>query len=426
MELKLDEVKTVPISKEMVRAAYAKVRRGGKSAGIDEESWKEFDLELEKNLYVVWNRLASGSYHPSGVREAKILKKDGGERKLGIPTMRDRISQQVVKHYMEERVDNIFHKDSYGYRPMKSAHQALKQVKNNCHEFDWVIDMDITKFFDEIDHEMMIKAVEHVIQDKWVSMYVKRWLEAPIVTKEGDIKQKEGKGTPQGGVISPLLANLYLHFTLDKWLEQNYPSIRFVRYADDIVIHCKSKEEAELLLDKIRVRLSEVKLSVKESKTRIAYCKDYRRKLKHEQITFEFLGFSFKPIKIKSGESGKYFLGFGGDISKSNSKKIVEYIKVVGCFKYTNISLEQIAGKLNPRIRGWINYYSLFTKRGLYRTLSSIDSRILKWIKKKYKINFKKSMLKLIEMRTANPKLFYHWEKGISATFGIQFTSRAV
>src|SRR4030066_859761 len=237
--------KTVPIEFRQVVKAYWKVRKGGKAVGIDNESWTDFEKETEKNLYVIWNRLASGSYHPQAVREVEIPKKDGKKRKLGIPTLRDRIAQQVVKEHMERRIDRLFHENSYGYRPLKSAHQAIEQVRRNCYRQDWVIDMDISKFFDEIDHGLMIKAVENVMEGKWGKMYVERWLRMPVQKQDGTLQQKAGKGTPQGGVISPLLANLYLHFTLDMWLTKHYPRVNFVRYADDVGVNCTSKAEAE-------------------------------------------------------------------------------------------------------------------------------------------------------------------------------------
>ena len=264
MELQIS--KAVPIEYEWVVAAYKKVRKGGKSAGIDEESWSDFDKKKESNLYVIWNRLSSGSYHPQPLREVEIPKKDGKMRKLGIPTLRDRIAQQVVKEYMEERIDKIFHKNSYGYRPLKSAHQAIEEARQNSYKYDWVIDIDIKSFFDEIDHELMLKAVSHVMEEKWVKMYVERWLRMPVQKADGSLQEKQGKGTPQGGVISPLLANLYLHVTLDKWLSKHYPEVSFVRYADDVVIHCTSKAEAEEVLEAVRRRLAEVKLQIKEEK----------------------------------------------------------------------------------------------------------------------------------------------------------------
>lgn len=406
----------IPIEYEWVVKSYHKVRRGGKAAGIDNESWTEFKKNEEKNLYVIWNRLSSGSYHPQAVREKEIPKKDGSMRKLGIPTLRDRIAQGVVKEYMENKIDKIFHENSYGYRPMRSAHQALKVVQNNCIEKDWVIDMDISKFFDEIDHEFMLKAVAHVMEEKWVMMYVDRWLKMPVQDEEGNNIQK-GKGTPQGGVISPLLANLYLHYTLDKWLEKIYPNVCFVRYADDVVVHCSTKEEAEEVLGAISQRLNQVKLSIKESKTKIAYCKDYRRKRNHEVVSFDFLGFRFKPIGMKSKkEEGKYFVGFGGVISPTNKKRITEIIRNEKTMKNTSLDLVDISKSLNPKLRGWINYYSVFGKRKLHSVINCVDERLLKWIRKKYKLGFWKSFYKLEEMKQQSPKMFYHWEIAIGAS----------
>lgn len=405
-------VKTVPIEYEWVVQSYTKVRRGGKAVGIDEESWTDFDLQLEKNLFVIWNRLTSGSYHPQAVREKEIPKKDGSMRKLGIPTLRDRISQHVVKTYMEERIDMLFHENSYGYRPMKSTHQALKEVRNNCYAYDWVIDMDISKFFDEIDHELMMLAVEAVMPEKWVQMYVKRWLEMPIQDAAGVLHQKNGKGTPQGGVISPLLANLYLHFTLDKWFDKYHPEVSFVRYADDVVVHCKSKEQAESVLESIKQRLGETKLSIKESKTKIAYCKDYRRKQNESNVSFDFLGFSFKPMKIV--KNGNIFSGYGGEMSKTSQKKVTEAIRNNKLLKSTHLELEAIAKSLNPKLRGWINYYRLFGTRQLYKVLMRLDARIVTWYKKKYRLYTKKALHKLQVLKRVNPKLFYHWEQGIS------------
>lgn len=404
--------KTVPIEYEWVLASYRKVRKGGKASGIDEESWTDFDKKKESNLYVIWNRLTSGSYHPQPLREVEIPKKDGKMRKLGIPTLRDRIAQSVVKEYMEARIDKIFHRNSYGYRPMKSAHQAIEEVRQNCYKQDWVIDMDIKSFFDEIDHELMLKAVSHVMEEKWVEMYVERWLRMPVKKEDGTLIQKQGKGTPQGGVISPLLANLYLHFTLDKWLSKHYPKVSFVRYADDVVIHCSSKAEAEEVLEAVRGRLAEVKLQIKEEKTRIVYCKDYRRKGKHENVKFDFLGFSYQPRGRKSKIDGKKFMAFAAEISRESQKKMLEKIRSERIWKCTQIEIAEIAEHFNPKIRGWINYYGKYSKRMLSKTLMRIDMRLIKWIKKKYKVGFRKSVEKLAVIKKANPKLFCHWQEG--------------
>ena len=404
--------KTVPIEFLQVVKAYRKVKKGGKAVGIDNESWAEFDKQPERNLYVIWNRLASGSYHPQAVREVEIPKKDGKVRKLGIPTLRDRIAQQVLKDYMEKRIDHLFHDNSYGYRPLKSAHDALEQVRQNCFKQDWVIDMDISKFFDEMDHELVLKAVEHVMDEKWVKLYVGRWLRMPIRKKDGTLQQKEGKGTPQGGVISPLLANLYLHFSLDMWLGKYFPQVNFVRYADDIVINCNSKEEAETVLKAVKQRLSEVRLQVNESKTRIAYCKDYKRKENYETVKFEFLGFSYQPRARIGKFDGSKYMAFTAEISQSNQKRIREVIRENKLWNNTTLDIMDIAKSLNMKLRGWINYYSKYSKRKLRCTLLKVDLRLIKWLKSKHKIGSRKSSAKLKQIKQVNPHLFYHWQKG--------------
>jgi group II intron reverse transcriptase/maturase len=404
--------KTVPIEYSQVVEAYRKVRRGGTATGVDNESWEAFEKNVEDNLYVVWNRLASGAYHPQAVREVEIPKKDGTMRKLGIPTLRDRIAQQVVKAYMEERIDKLFHENSYGYRPLKSAHQAVEQVRQNCLEQDWVIDMDISKFFDEIDHELLMKAVRHDIPDKWVHIYVERWLQMPVEKKDGTLQAKAGKGTPQGGVISPLLANLFLHYAFDRWLSTYYPQVSFVRYADDVVIHCKSKADAEVVLAAVKTRLTEVKLSLKEAKTRIVYCKDYRRREKHEAVTFEFLGFSYQPRAAKSHFGNKLFSAFTAEISPHNQKRIREIIRTAKVWRNTSVEVSDIAAVLNAKLRGWINYYGKYNKRHLRAALLTIDYRLVKWIRRKYKIGLRKSVAKLNAMKQSNQQLFYHWKTG--------------
>ncbi|MCP4262924.1 MAG: group II intron reverse transcriptase/maturase [Planctomycetes bacterium] len=406
--------KTVPIEYNQVLNAYRKVKRGGKAAGIDNESWEEFDQKSESNLYVIWNRLASGSYHPQAVREVEIPKKGGQMRKLGIPTLRDRIAQQVVKDYMEKRIDCLFHENSYGYRPMKSAHQAIDRVKQNCYRYDWVIDMDISKFFDEIDHVLMLKAVEHVSEEKWVKMYVERWLGMPVHKQDGTLQPKAGKGTPQGGVISPLLANLYLHFSFDVWLSKHYPQVSFVRYADDAVVHCTSRTEAETVLESIKQRLAEVKLQVNEEKTRISYCRDYRRRAMHSECKFEFLGFSYQPRARKSKRDGKNFTAFAAEISQSNQKRIRSEIREVKIWRNTKVEISDISKLFNAKLRGWIAYYGKYSKRSLRNTLLLIDRKLVKWLGKKRKIGYRKAVAKLKTIKHANPELFYHWKTGYS------------
>lgn len=402
--------KVVPITYEMVAKAYQKVRKGGKTPGVDEESWAEFAAQgVEKQLYIIWNRMASGSYFPQAVKRIEIPKKDGSKRKLGIPTMRDRIAQQVVKDYMEKRIDVKFSKYSYGYRPMKSAHEAIKQVRQNVLEKDWVVDVDISKFFDEIDHELMLKAVEAMMEEKWVRMYVKRWLEMNVETEEGTIEKSKGKGTPQGGVISPLLANLYLHYALDQWFEKHHPAVSFVRYADDMVLHCKTEKEAQELLKALKERLAQVKLRLNEVKTKIVYCKDYKRKALHDKNQFGFLGFSFQPRAAKSKVGAGNFTAFTAAISRENQQKIREEIR--SCVNWRNTTLEAsaIAATLNHKLRGWLNYFGLFGKRTLRNTMFYVDVRLLQWLMRKHKVGSRRAQRIHADLIRQQPDLFYHW-----------------
>lgn len=415
-----------PISYEMVARAYQKVRKGGKTPGVDEENWEEFEAKgVEKQLYVIWNRLSSGSYFPQAVKRMDIPKSDGTPRKLGIPTMRDRIAQEVVRDYMEKRIDHQFHGNSYGYRPLKSSHDALTEVRKNVLEKDWVVDLDISKFFDEIDHELMLKAVEAMMEEKWVRLYVQRWLEMKVENMDGSIEESKGKGTPQGGVISPLLANLYLHYSLDKWLEQHYPSVSFVRYADDMVVHCKTEEEAREILTALRERLTQVRLRLNEAKTKIVYCKDYRRNGSHEQAQFGFLGFSFQPRAARSQqEAGTSYTIFAAEISRENQEKIRGVIRECVNWRNTTMELEDIAGILNSRLRGWINYFGLFGKRNVRRTMLYVDGKLLQWIKRKHGVGFKAALLILYGSQRKHLSLFYHWQRGYC--YNLKEMTRAV
>lgn len=400
---------TVPILKEWVIASYEKLRRGGQASGVDGESWEEFDKNLERNLHVLWSRLASGSYHPQAVKAVEIPKLDGTKRKLGIPTVRDRICQGVIAMLLEARIDRIFHPNSYGYRPMKSAHQAVAKVKENNKRYAWVIDMDISKFFDEIDHVTLRKGLKRLIPEPWIHIYIDRWLEAPIQEENGELIFKNGKGTPQGGVISPLLANIYLHFTLDLWLNKVAPQTSFVRYADDVVIHCNSKTEAEALLELIKERLSQVKLSIKPSKTKIAFCKDYRRAGEHEHMSFNFLGFEFKPTRYK-GQRGNVITAFCSDICPEKEKKITSYIRSMQILKNTSLSIEELGSHLRDTTRGWINYYEKYGRTGLTRIFSRLNRRIVHWLRKKYKVGFWAGVSMYNELIKMKPGLFVHWK----------------
>ena len=406
--------RAIPISYEMVAKAYQKVKQGGKSVGVDGQSWHSLtESGVEKHLYKIWNRLSSGSYFPQAVLEKEIPKKNGKKRKLGIPTLSDRIAQEVIRHYMEVRVDHLFHEHSYGYRPMKSSHEALKVVRQNTLERDWVVDLDIAQFFDEIDHELMLKAIGAIFTEKWIRVYVARWLKMKIERADGTQYDRGSRGTPQGGVISPLLANMFLHFGLDMWLNKYFPSIQFVRYADDIVIHCFSKEEAEQVLQAVKTRLEELHLRTNEEKTKIVYCKDYSRKGDHEHVQFGFLGFSFQPRAVQSKHSvGTHYTGFTGEISRENQVEIRAVIRDIIPWHNTTMTLPDIALVLNEKLRGWIHYFSLFGKRALRRTLHYLDARILTWLRRRHRLGYRKTLALYQQIYHATPRLFYHWHCG--------------
>ncbi len=410
-----EKTRPIPITEGMVEQAYKKVRRNNGCAGIDKISVQTFEVNLSNNLYKIWNRMTSGSYFPPAVREQLIDKEGGQKRKLGIPTVGDRVAQQVVKDYLEPRLEAIFHKSSYGYRPMKSAHQALTAVKTNVRQYAWVIDLDIKAFFDNVDHDKLMLALEKHVEEKWVLMYVRRWLQAPEAKADGTFVVKEGRGTPQGGVLSPLLANLYLHYTIDKWLEINFPTLSFVRYADDMVIHCTSENQAQLVLEKIKSRLKDCNLEAHQEKTKIVYCKDYRRALKGKPTKFDFLGFSFRP-ESKPSHRGGMFLGYDCTLSQKSHSRILKELRDLRFDRWVR-SWQELANLLNPKIRGWIEYYEKFRKGSLSAVFHHLQNRIAKWISNHFK-RFRKSRQRVFAylrfMRRRFSALFYHWEIWLS------------
>ena len=400
----------------MVYNSYLKVTDKGGSAGIDKQSIEQFNENLKDNLYKIWNRMTSGSYFPPPVRTVFIPKKQGGERPLGIPTVSDRIAQGVVKDYLEPSLETIFYTSSFGYRPGKSAHDALKQCQENCIKYAWVIVVDIKGFFDNISHEIMLELLQKHTAEKWVLLYAERWLKAGVQQKDESIITRT-KGTPQGGVISPLFANLYLHHGFDKWMDEQNPQNQFERYADDIVIHCSSKEEAEQLLEKLKARMQQYQLELHPEKTKIVYCKNYLRNEKHDNNSFTFLSYSFQPRTIKSKFGGnKRLVIFNAAISQQAKASIREKLREVLPSMWSNQTLSWFAQKLNPKIRGWINYYAKFNQHAAYNVFYYLNELIRQWIKNKYKIQGKAWLYEKYQtIQSANPHVFYHWRLGIKA-----------
>lgn len=407
------ESKSIPITKKMVKEAYRKVNSNKGSAGVDAESLEKFQENLLENLYKIWNRMSSGSYFPKPVKEVVIPKSGGGERKLGIPTISDRIAQEVVKTYLEPRMEAVFSKNSYGYRPNKSAHDALQKVRENVRQYSWVVDMDIKSFFDEVSHELLLKAVDKHVSEKWVKMYITRWLECPIQTLKGDLIQKKGMGTPQGGVISPLLANLFLHYVLDKWLEKHYPQVSFVRYADDVIVYCYSEHQSIEVLNAIKNRLEECKLRLSEQKTKIVHCQGYGRvRQKNYPKKFDFLGFTFKP-RTKVRKDGGMFLGFDCEISQKSQTRIIQKWKDLKFHKRSEIGIQKIAKELRLQTIGIIRYYGYFKVWTLQRLFRNLENRLAKWVRNKYKsmkASYAKAYSWIRKIRIGYPTMFWHWQ----------------
>jgi group II intron reverse transcriptase/maturase len=407
--------KPLPIAFWEVVKACKEAKHGGTAVGVDKESWEEFDKKIGANLYCIWNRLASGTYFPQPVR-LKIIPSNGKDRKLGIPALRDKIAQQVLKMRLEPKIEQIFSDSSYGYRPRRNCEQALRAVRSNCFAYNWVVDLDISKFFDEIDHEILMKWLGTVVEESWLLQYVRRVLEAPEQEPTGELRSRGGQGTPQGGVISPLLANLFLHYGIDSWLETSYPQCPFVRYADDMVIHCKSEQEAEEMMKLVEARLTSIKLRLNVTKSKIVQCQDWKRKpLAGKVATFDFLGYTFSPRPSQKGKEGTIYTVYTPEIKKGNQKKIRDSVKLSVNWLNTSQAIEQIALKLNHKIRGWITYFGYFGKRYLRKTMHYIDTKLLFWLMKKYKRKSKrkgirKAVEQLNNLKKDNPKLFFHWE----------------
>ena len=410
-----EKTKSFPVSKRMVYESYLKVMSKDGCAGIDGQSIEMFNADMSKNLYKVYNRMASGSYFPPPVRTEFIPKKQGGFRPLGIPTVGDRIAQGVVKDYLEPEMDKMFHNSSFGYRPGRSAHDALAQCHANCIRYAWVIDVDIKGFFDNISHEILMELLRKHTQEKWILLYVERWLKAGIEQENGSIAERT-KGTPQGGVASPLLANLYLHHAFDIWMDQSNTNNPFERYADDIIIHCQSKEEAEKLLTALQNRMNEYTLTLHPEKTKVVYCKNYQRTEEHEENSFTFLSYTFRPRTAmdKFGRN-KLIVLFNGAISNAAKTSIRTAIRKILNPQWTHVSLEATANVLNAKIRGWINYYSKFFKWRMMSVFNYLDYLIQRWIANKYKLTSKaKTLEEFKRIKEQTPVMFYHWKFGMN------------
>jgi RNA-directed DNA polymerase len=410
----MDKTKSYGISKKVVLEAYQKVKANKGAAGIDEQSLAAFEVNLKNNLYRIWNRMSSGSYFPPAVKGVEIPKKSGGKRLLGIPTVSDRVAQMVVKIYFEPKVEPYFHQDSYGYRPAKSALDAIAITRQRNWKYDWVLEFDIRGLFDNIDHELLMKAVRQHTNNAWNILYIQRWLKAPFQMPDGSLKERN-KGTPQGGVISPVLANLFLHYAFDKWMDREHPDKPFARYADDAVVNCKTKEDAEELRRRLEKRLAECKLELHPTKTRIVYCKDNNRQGNYPDNTFDFLGYTFRPRPAKN-KFGMLFASFIPAISNKAKVAIQQTIRDWRLHLMSDKTLKDISREYNPKIRGWANYYGRFYKTGMYSIYHHLNLALIRWAMRKYKklrANKLRAHHWLARIARQEPELFVHWQMGI-------------
>jgi RNA-directed DNA polymerase len=397
------ETKSQPITKLMVWQAYKKVKANKGSSGIDRMSWEDLDKDLSSYLYKLWNRLTSGSYFPVPVKQVKIPKKDGGIRKLGVPTLLDRIAQQVVRAYLERQLEPLFHESSFGYRPNRNAHQAVKQSERNCFGHDFVVDLDIKGFFDNINHGLMMKALRYYCKDEWIALYVSRWLNVGIMA-DGVFEETKA-GTPQGGVVSPLLANLYLHVAFDEWMRKYHPEKPFERYADDVVIHCKTEKQAQFMLRQVRQRMKTCFLELHPEKTKIVNLRGwsdtkYPRK-------YDFLGFTIKASMqtIK----GKRMLLPGTFVSIKSRTSILGKFREMQIHKWRK-PIKEVANRLNPVIRGLLNYYHKLRGESIREVWNQLNHRLLKWVKWEKGL-FKWAAVRWLKQQyKSTPNLFEHWK----------------
>ncbi len=411
----MNETNTKPfnIPKELVVEAYELVKSNKGSSGVDRESLEDFDKNMKDNLYKIWNRMSSGSYFPPAVKAVSIPKKSGGTRILGVPSVSDRIAQTVVKLVLEPMIDSFFHPDSYGYRPNKSALDAVGVTRQRCWQYNWVLEFDIKGLFDNIDHDLLMKAVRKHTDNKWIILYIERWLKASMQLEDGAIVQRD-KGTPQGGVISPILSNLFLHYTFDMWMQRKHPTSKWARYADDGLVHCRTEREAQELLKELKERFAECKLELHPDKTKIVYCKNGNRKPEYINTKFTFLGYEFRRREAYNRKEKKSFVNFSPAISDEAGKSMREKIRKTGIKRRTEWTIEHIAELFNPIIRGWIEYYGCYNPWKVRKVLEHFDQTLVRWAMRKYKKlrgHKTRAWAFLERIKTDKPGLFAHWKK---------------
>lgn len=413
------KAKPFTIDKWQVRRAFELVKANKGAAGVDDQSLADFEKNLKGNLYKLWNRMSSGCYFPSPVKAVAIPKKSGGERILGIPTVEDRVAQMVVKLEFEPQVESCFLPHSYGYRPNRSALDAIGVTRRRCWEYDWVLEFDIKGLFDNLPHDLLVKAVCKHTSNPWVVLYIERWLTAPLQQADGELTERT-KGTPQGGVISPVLSNLFLHYVFDKWMQKHHSNTPWCRYADDGLVHCHSEAEAKTLLELLKKRFEECGLELHPQKTKIVYCKDGQRKGKCENTTFDLLGYTFRGRFCKNRRSNSIFVSFTPAVSKTNQKAMRRKIRKMCIRMRTDLNIAQLSGWLNPMLSGWLAYYGRYYRSALYGVFRHLNKALVRWARRKYKpLRHRKTKAAkfLEEIAKRCPRLFAHWRAGMVGAF---------
>ncbi|MGH9606243.1 MAG: group II intron reverse transcriptase/maturase [Terracidiphilus sp.] len=406
----MTSTKPFVIAKRAVWEAYQQVKANRGAAGIDGETIAMFEQNLSRDLYKLWNRMSSGSYFPPPVKQVEIPKAKGGTRKLGIPTVSDRIAQTVVKCAIEPILDPIFHQDSYGYRPGKSAKQAVAATRKRCWQYAWVVEFDIKSAFDQIDHGLLMKAVRSHIKEGWILLYIERWLTAPFETTDGERVTRQ-RGTPQGGVVSPILMNLFMHYTFDAWMKRTHPSCPFARYADDAVVHCRSQKQAEEVMQSIALRLAECGLTMHPDKSKVVYCKDDKRTAPYPHVHFTFLGFTFRPRRAITSHNRR-FTGFLPGVSADALKRMRKEVRGWRIHRRTATTLAELAKQYNSVLRGWWNYFGEFYPSAMHSFAMYLDGKLMQWARRKYKTLERREQASVqwpIKMKNIFPLLFFYW-----------------
>lgn len=406
----MSKAKPFGISKRVVWEAYKRVKANKGGAGVDCESVEEFEKNLKDNLYRIWNRMSSGTYFPPPVRTVTIPKANGGERALGIPTVSDRVAQTVVKMQLEPAVEKEFHPDSYGYRPGKSAIEAVGTARQRCWRYNWVLDLDVKGFFDNLDHDLVMRAVRRYTDCQWVLLYIERWLKAPSQLEDGTLVARE-KGTPQGGVVSPLLANIFMHLAFDTWMQKLHPGVPFERYADDVIVHCETEAQAQMVRASIERRLAQCKLELNPEKTKIVYCKDNGRRGRYPNEKFDFLGYTFRSRSSKD-RWGRLFTSFAPARSDKAAKAMRQAMRDWGLHRRSDQSIDDLARMVNPALSGWINYYGGYYRSALNSVFRHLNRTLMKWAMRKYKRlrgQQRNAGHWLGAVARREPELFAHW-----------------